>query len=357
MYPPEICFIIIYNHNYEKNIETLEKIYKDKFKNIFHIMPFYNGNKDNVIGVYESSFQFNGYITQALPKIYNKKYSHYLFIADDIILNPVLNEKNLCQKLKLDKDSGYISKFSLITNNDFLNWNWALSSYFNLLNGGKACEFQRFLPDLKGAQKKFTDKGIDINTGATLEYFNILKKIVKPNYNAIYSFLFLNNIKSNIFRKIEYLIRKILYRKKQTFINFFIEKEYEKIEIHNLLYPLAVGYSDFTIIPQTKILEFSHTSGILAAARIFAENSIPTAMIFTLDKIITDEDLLLKSLPLWKEEEVNELENKHNYSIKHLINNFPEDVLLYHPIKLSKWSLDDEKQYSYNKYISTDRSC
>ena len=96
-----VALIIIYNHRYEKNIDVLERIYRGRFTDIFHLMPFYTGNKKNVIPVYENSMYFQGYVSQGLKAIFDEKYSHYLFVADDLILNPVINEATYEQYLKL----------------------------------------------------------------------------------------------------------------------------------------------------------------------------------------------------------------------------------------------------------------
>lgn len=61
----KLALMVIYNHRFDKNIELIEKLYSPSFSNIFHIIPFYDGNKENVIPVYESSYQFEGYISQA----------------------------------------------------------------------------------------------------------------------------------------------------------------------------------------------------------------------------------------------------------------------------------------------------
>ena len=44
--------IVIYNHNYEDNIERIEKIYSGKFNDIFHLISYYTGNREKVIRVY-----------------------------------------------------------------------------------------------------------------------------------------------------------------------------------------------------------------------------------------------------------------------------------------------------------------
>ena len=59
----KVALIIIYNHQYNKNIDVLERIYKDRFHDIYHLVPFYRGDRKNVIPVYESSHYFQGYIS------------------------------------------------------------------------------------------------------------------------------------------------------------------------------------------------------------------------------------------------------------------------------------------------------
>jgi len=349
----EICLVIIYNHNYEKNINLVEEIYRNKFKNICHIMPFYTGNKENVIGVYESSYQFNGYITQALKSFFDQRYSHYVFIADDVLLNPKITENTIINELKLDNNCGFISEPSLLKNDYFINWCWTFSSVLNLLKGGNACEYQKFIPSIEKAQEKFKKLGIDVDNGITSEYFNLCQKYASSAKSACYRF----TLDENIIRenKLKYFIYNLFSKKsdKNKFCQKILNSEYKKIKEPNLIYPLARAYSDFFVIPGAKISEFAYISGIFAATRIFVEVAIPTSMILTLDKIKTDNDILLIPRPIWTKAENEELQKKHNCSIKNLINNFPEDTLLYHPVKLSKWRVDIEKEYSYNEYISS----
>jgi hypothetical protein len=56
----EVALIVIYNHQYNKNIDVVETIYTKRFTHIFHLVPFYTSNKPNVISVYENSFYSEG---------------------------------------------------------------------------------------------------------------------------------------------------------------------------------------------------------------------------------------------------------------------------------------------------------
>ena len=60
----KVALIIIYNHQYIKNIEITERIYNGKFSNIYHLVPFYHGVRSNVIPVYDNSHYFQGYVAQ-----------------------------------------------------------------------------------------------------------------------------------------------------------------------------------------------------------------------------------------------------------------------------------------------------
>lgn len=43
-----VCLGIIFNHKYNKNVEIIESIYKDRFKNVYYIIPF---NTEKIQGV------------------------------------------------------------------------------------------------------------------------------------------------------------------------------------------------------------------------------------------------------------------------------------------------------------------
>src|SRR5580704_10569699 len=107
----EVALIIIYNHRYDKNIDILERIYGERFSNIYHLMPFYSGDKSNVIPVYEHSFYFQNYVAQGFKSYFKKEYSHYFFVADDMIINPVINEQNYATQLKLTETTSFIPEF------------------------------------------------------------------------------------------------------------------------------------------------------------------------------------------------------------------------------------------------------
>ena len=104
----KIALLIIYNHRFDRNIESLEEIYGDKFSYIFHIMPFYDGEKKNVISVYASSYHFQSYIAQAYQHIKDFGFTHYFIIADDMILNPSISENSIFEKTGIQPQQSFI---------------------------------------------------------------------------------------------------------------------------------------------------------------------------------------------------------------------------------------------------------
>jgi hypothetical protein len=42
----------------------------------------------------------------------------------------------------------------------------------------------------------------------------------------------------------------------------------------------------------------------------------------------------------WQESDRIDFENRHGLSLTSLIATFPDDILYYHPVKLSKWKQD-----------------
>ncbi|MBQ4494506.1 MAG: hypothetical protein II968_01940 [Selenomonadaceae bacterium] len=109
---PKVCLVIIFNHRYDKNLPLLRKIYGKRFSEIRFLMPFYDGSDADVIPVYESSYQFQGFLIQAYEKLKNIPCTHYLFVADDLILHPDLNETNFATQTNI-QNKKFLSQNSL----------------------------------------------------------------------------------------------------------------------------------------------------------------------------------------------------------------------------------------------------
>lgn len=284
----EVALIIIYNHRYDKNIEILERLYSQRFSNIFHLMPFYDGDRENVISVYENSYYFQGYISQGLDKYFDEKYSHYFFIADDLMINPLINENNYIEYFNLDKKTSFISGFITLH------------------------ERKKFWPRVREAYEYKPDKrGLEIinelpSYGEAIERFDKFNLKIQP--------LSVNQIYRNVTHSIS------------------------KESIYELSYPLVGSYSDIVVISADYIKQFCHYCGVFAASDLFVELAIPTALVLAVEKIVTEKDLCLQGKALWTSDDYEEL-TQYNKNLTLLLSDFPKNYLYLHPVKLSEWDV------------------
>ena len=115
----KIC-IFLFNHQYEKNIPTLKKIYGDRFSTI----PFSRPSARVIIRKSFPSTKNPFIFKDTFPKllIVCKNFDYYVFCGDDLILNPYLNEHNLIEKIG-SIDSAYIKYLNPIWEHSLLGIN------------------------------------------------------------------------------------------------------------------------------------------------------------------------------------------------------------------------------------------
>lgn len=309
----KVALIIIYNHQYNKNIDVLEQIYKDRFSNIYHLVPFYNGEKQNVIPVYENSYYFQGYVAQGLKSYYKEEFTHYFFVADDMVLNPIINERNYSEHLKLDLTSCFIPGF-ITLHERVVFWSRVREAFLWSINR-RGIEAKNQLPSYEEAMKKFEKFGLTIKPLK----FNQVHEIPHSVKGWIKSLISLNIAKHVCFILLN-LLSKI--RKKR----------------YSLSYPMVGSYSDIFVISSDTIKQFCHYCGVFATTELFVEVGLPTSLVLSAKEIITERDLKLRGKALWTKKDYQEL-NKFDNSLNKLFAEFPTDYLYLHPIKLSKWNI------------------
>lgn len=303
----KIALLIIYNHRFDKNIPVLEELFKGKFTYVYHIVPFYDGDRENVLPVYESSYYFSGYIAQALNQIKDKSFTHYVFTSDDLMLNPILNENNILEEIGIDKDDSYMPRFRPL---DDIEWPRILDAMSYKLYGLGA-EVEKILPTKEEAEAVLKDKGYTFYSELSFKVaFKAFRKYWKKPYSWYLPVGFL-------FSTLKKLIKT-------------------KCSTYKFNYPLMGGYNDFFILPSSCAKLFSLYCGAFAASKLFVEVALPTAMALSSKNVRTSSDTKLKCGDLWLND-IKELENKYNYCLKELMSDFPKDTLYRHPVKLSKW--------------------
>ncbi|MVN23453.1 hypothetical protein [Mucilaginibacter arboris] len=321
----KVALIFVFNHKYDKNIDVLENLYKNRFSNIYHLVPFYEGDKQNVIPVYESSQHFQGYLAQGYKKYFKEEYEHYFFIGDDLVLNPAINENNYKQYFHLSENASYIPEIHTLhhlTNNDTLRflpvksitgkkrWHWCKIKELveNYKHKAYAVENANEMPSYKEAEAILKNHGYEIQA---LTYRD-LHGDVFPLTSATLKYA--ANLKS--------------YFKKFP-----------------LAYPVVGSYSDIVIVSKSSIKKFCHYCGVFATNKLFVEFAIPTALLLASEKVVTEKEIGKRGSIYWlytqpELEKYNEDMRPYNLSLKDLMQKFPEDKLYIHPIKLSKWKTE-----------------
>jgi len=308
--PRQIALIVIFNHRYDANIPLLESIYRTRFSNRFYLMPFYDGSVPNIIPVYENSWCFQGYLTQGARHFLHQQFSHYVFIHDDLLLNPTINEQNLLSVLDVDQNTAYIDHYIELHARKF--WYW-MPAAIDFLKNAEGSEGLKYLPDYATAQ-------------ARLAHFNLEARPVRGE---------------------QFLYRTPPPKDTPLYQEYLTEKD----TIYSLPYPMLSGYADMFMLPAKNIHAFLHLCGILASMRLFVEIAIPTALVFLYDRIITSQDakgytggysqfvknneLDYEGFHALKQYEYFELMHNAQGSLENLLRQFPKDLLFYHPIKLS----------------------
>lgn len=285
------ALLVIYNHRFDRNIERVRKLYEGRFTHIYHIMPFYDGDDPCVIPVYDTSYCFSGYIAQAYSHLKDKGFSHFFVVADDMILNPSINEHSIWEELGIDYQDCYIDEFVCFQHHEKKRWWRRIIDALDYTPNQLGVELKGILPDKEEAQRRF-DKH-------NLPYSPIPRKELLRNP-----------------RKKDFL--KMLTRSCE------------------LKYPLVRAYSDILLLPADVMPKFANYCGAFSATRLFVELAVPTAMVLAADYIKTAEDSKLRPGAMWTDEDMTILA-PYDHSLQKLLDNYPSDKLYLHPIKLSQW--------------------
>lgn len=310
----KICLVVIFNHRYDKNVEQLDHLYKDKFSNIFFLMPFYTGDDERVIPVYESSIYFQGFFMQGLNRYYDDDYTHYVFVADDLLLNAHLNEHNIIEELNLPDDAGYMKHLTPLSDESF-QWEHTLEA-LQTIESGRTRHYVKYeseLPDYAEA--------VRILARHNLEWKGIGWRNMRgwrgwERYPAIT-------------KAASYILKRQL----KQWRDHYVRKQSPR-----QTYPLVMGYSDFFIVPATAIESFCRYCAVFGAMNMFVEAAIPTAMAFSCAKIVSEQDNFSewRGVEIWSQEEIENLLKASDFSLRKLIASYDEHQLYLHPVKLSR---------------------
>jgi hypothetical protein len=296
----DVCLVFIHNHRYDANIGKLEEIYAPRFPHRFHLVPFYQGSQSNVISVYESSVCFQGFVAQAARVLQQREFAHYVFVADDLVLNPGLNAGNLIGQLGLDADCGFIKRA------DSFNFAWQHLVPSMVALAGPATNWATEVPSFAEAATALRARGFAVD------------RIGLKHFAHGISFKHLAQL-------IYYLLLRIRQRRKRPGLDW-----------RGFPYPMVCAYSDFFVVPGCAMTKFSAWNGVFAAAGLFAELSIPTTLLLACPRVRFEADTSWRGREVWGED-IPIFEQEHRLQLAELFRTFPARQLYVHPVKLSRW--------------------
>ena len=313
-----IKLVVIFNHNYEQNIPTLESLYANQFPNRCYLVPFSRSDRSNVISVYQGGRTFSGHVAQGYGAFKSAETTHYLFIADDMLLNPSISSSNLHERLHLGHEEAYIKNIAPISK---ANYQWLFGNRVLESVRRAGFDYSKELPTPKLAMKTFAKLGIECGP---------LNLSTLRDWDGRIPFRELTLNPSSILGYVRQLCC-------------------------DQPYPLLFGYSDLFLVPAPEMNRFAHFCGVLGAMNVFAEVAIPTAMALACPKIKTELSLgevfqhkmpnsspgaAMHGTELWGSE-IGKFEQRLRGDLSALLRDFPVDQLYIHPIKLSRWSLNN----------------
>lgn len=303
---------MVYNHYYPSNISVVDGLYGSRFSSVFHLLPFAREESQFVRSVGRSSHHFNGFIYDARESLAAVDCDRYLFIADDVFLNPAVSEENLSDLFGLSRsDDSFLHQFDPFTNLESY-WAHAAGALQFTLNS-EPLDLRHVLPDFEAAKRRLTshDAYSDSVPEAAMNRSSkhrALRRLSKA----------IDDVEATLWGLAG--VPGPSRRQPKT---------------NRLSYPLAYGYSDIAVVAKKNFLEFAEYCGAFAAANLFVEIALPTALALASETIRTQSGSPLEGRPLWGTG--TNILDRFDKSMARLLEEFPEDWLFVHPVKLSGW--------------------
>lgn len=311
-----ISLNLVYNHRYEGNVDRLNDIYASRFSYVNHLIPFARSKASGVVPVYENSVNFSSHVAQAYDRIVKEGISHYIFAADDLLLNPIINESNVLELCGIGNNEGYTKSLASLGDAYYL---WTFSTGIIRFLRSPRFDYKSELPDVSTALARYNRLGIT------------------PSKTSLRGLLHWNG--------------KIALRDMLRHPQFVAEAVQATIR-HEPEYPMLFGYSDFFVVPAQEFERFAHLCGVLGALNMFAEVAVPTALALTCSALRTEYypgEVFAGCMPprpnsqrQWRGKEIWDadillFEQQYDLNLSQLMSDFPDSRIYVHPVKLSKW--------------------
>jgi hypothetical protein len=325
-----ICLVVVFNHRYDRNIEKLVALYRERFEHVRFLVPAYTGARPDTVCVLENAVCFQGYFWQAFPRYHDPRFTHYVFIGDDVLLARDVGAANLAARLGLDDRSGYIKSLIGLTDGSY-KWVRGCDAIACVNRAPGLARYADLLPAPAEFSARLARHGLPVQRHFTLR--NMRKSPSAAAVNAGGRYVpYRGGLRDLLTLAPPIGLATALAAREIPLLSRAMRKNLER---RTLPVPFASGYSDFVVVPAGAVAEFARICGVFAAMNLFVEVAIPTALALTVERIRTEADTGARGLELWRAADVAALEERCGRSVARL----PEGYLYTHPVKLSRWTL------------------
>lgn len=319
----KICLVVVFNHRFEQNLPLLRAYYSSKFSKIRFLMPFADdiaAKQDDVISVHYSSYIFQGFFAEAKLPLAALGCDAYVIVGDDLIINETLNEGNIHDRMRLPHGHAYIKNLASLYDSP-ISLSRNRSTYRAFFSDG--FHWENDLPPAPEAFERSNKYGV---SHRPLGIRNFPPVWTRPGAVSLATAL-----------------SWIVIRDHSRRLFFWKCKE--------VIYPAFYSYSDFLVIPGAEWDRFAQYCGVTAAMQLFVESAIPLAMVLACEKVDTefeygekhDASSPKRRMPMrgievpWGGAQRVEFEESLAKDFDRLVDSFENDILYYHPVKLSRW--------------------
>lgn len=289
--------MIVFNQPFVENIPKLEQLYRGRFPDLDYLVPFVP-DSPHIFAVHCRSDIFQGYFAEVYPRIRNNPFNHFIFCADDLLLNPSLNAGNILGILNLKPGVGYIKEAIPLAHGFHNGWMHTMPAFAAI----SKAQYNGILPRPETAAQLIGRHGIPwvpINKEHLAKY---QQTTTQPDgYTA----------------ELTGLVAR--------FGDYYA-------------YPLVYGYSDFIVVPAEAFNLFAHYCGLFASINLFVEVAVPTALLMSCNAVNTEAHINWEGTEYWDAQRIEKLQ-RFNYNLPSLLQSFESNQLYIHPVKLSQWRL------------------
>lgn len=303
---PRVCLCVILNHPFVDNIPLLRRIYQERFSAVRFLVPLARHPDPDVITVYRGSYCHAGFITDAYAQLAQIDCDYIIVSHDDVLINPRISEATFADHFPLGPGDGFHPRV-IAQPHALGDWAWNFGFAPRLLHpksilfgsGIELTDLIRFLPSGLELQAKLEAAGVPFQTSVRLSRDAMTDVARQP------SRVLLHGLSAGIpdshpeqaeierqCLEIETTLVEVLLRAARASASMGAGPEPEGDSLA-LPFPVLTGgfFTDFYILPKSRLADFAHYVGVASAANLFVETMAPTILHAVCDRVWSAADL------------------------------------------------------------------